>query len=457
MPRTVIVTGMHRSGTSLITSLFRKAGVDVGERLLSASNDNPRGFFEDIDFVEFHEQALHERGQNLQVRRDFAFVPTASEHEKATTLIKQRESHAVWGWKDPRTSLFLDFWQQIVPGACFVLVYRPPLDVLLSLIRRKDLHSFGLLEGLEYWYVYNSRIKEFCERHRGATLLCHTYSVIDRIEEFSELVRNKFGLELDLNAATLNSLYHQSELRRVSLTSDIEVILRSIHAESLELYEQLNAMADLPAPNPVSSSLVRTEIEKSSELSALSQFNLSLLKSSDVARRRSLLLLLLSFLDPELVERFYEDYGKHLRELELGKAWSDGQRDSWQKVAQERESVIEEQKAWITELEQAKTWLEEQQGNWQQVVEQHEQLIQEQRSWIAELEQGKTWLEDQYQSWMKIAEEHKSQSDTWKQFAENRAATIAMMQSSLFWKLRTFLFKIKAQLGFHDGTRQSTL
>ncbi|HUU33183.1 MAG TPA: hypothetical protein VMW48_03915, partial [Vicinamibacterales bacterium] len=58
----LIVLGMHRSGTSLAASLLADAGLDVGTRLLGANASNPRGHFEDEDFVELQQAVLRELG-----------------------------------------------------------------------------------------------------------------------------------------------------------------------------------------------------------------------------------------------------------------------------------------------------------------------------------------------------------------------------------------------------------
>ena len=53
---TIVITGMHRSGTSLTASLLQSAGLNLGDRLMEATaTGNPlKGYFEDLDFVEFH-------------------------------------------------------------------------------------------------------------------------------------------------------------------------------------------------------------------------------------------------------------------------------------------------------------------------------------------------------------------------------------------------------------------
>ena len=41
-PSVFIVTGMHRSGTSLTASLFQKVGVDIGKKLVGPADGNVR-------------------------------------------------------------------------------------------------------------------------------------------------------------------------------------------------------------------------------------------------------------------------------------------------------------------------------------------------------------------------------------------------------------------------------
>ncbi len=135
MSHVFIITGMYRSGTSLTTSLLQRGGINIGERLHAPGRWNPRGFFEDADFCEFHDRALLNRGMASHATKEVVFKPTAVESEKAIAMVKQREGMPLWGWKDPRTCLFLEFWHHLLPGAFFLFVYRHPLEVLLSLMR----------------------------------------------------------------------------------------------------------------------------------------------------------------------------------------------------------------------------------------------------------------------------------------------------------------------------------
>ena len=46
----LVVTGMHRSGTSMVAAYLQQAGVSIGRNLIGPAPGNPRGHFEDRDF-----------------------------------------------------------------------------------------------------------------------------------------------------------------------------------------------------------------------------------------------------------------------------------------------------------------------------------------------------------------------------------------------------------------------
>ena len=50
----LIITGMHRSGTSALAGMFAKAGAMLGDDLMPAAEDNPLGFWENNKAYFFH-------------------------------------------------------------------------------------------------------------------------------------------------------------------------------------------------------------------------------------------------------------------------------------------------------------------------------------------------------------------------------------------------------------------
>jgi hypothetical protein len=332
MTRVLVIAGMHRSGTSLVASLFNRAGVHLGAQLLPPQSDNnPLGFFEDIEFLEFHQALLHARGQEILVTRDFVLQPDAAETQRARELIASRAQQPLWGWKDPRTCLVLDFWHALLPDARYLLVYRHPLDVTLSLARRLQVVGFDFYAGLEAWYVYNRNLLHFAQQHPESTLLCSSYTLVEHIEEFNARLAEKFNLALPLNAALRDEIFQAEQLRRPPHTRVTEALLRAIHRDALQLYDALQAHAALKHDAPLQ--------DASAEQNALAQFIAQLPTPLPHGQQRALAHLLAAMVDPALYERFSAAHVQQTVAL-------DAQRRAWEQTAQAREKIIREQSAW---------------------------------------------------------------------------------------------------------------
>jgi GT2 family glycosyltransferase len=209
----VVVAGMHRSGTSYVASWLAAAGIDMGERLLPADAANRRGYFEDVGFL-----SLQRRMLAAAVPADEAGHPdwgwTESERldesrfadfeAEARALAARRGAASggrPWGWKDPRSSLALDFWQRVLAGAglspCWVLLYRFPWEVADSMQR---LGAEAFLRhpeyGLRIWAFYNRRLLDFRRRAAGRTLLLSVNALAADPARFGALLRERLGVSV---------------------------------------------------------------------------------------------------------------------------------------------------------------------------------------------------------------------------------------------------------------------
>lgn len=143
----VCVLGMHRSGTSALTGVLQRLGVDIGPehyRMLPAA-DNPRGFWEHQRLTNFNDEILATLGGTWATPPELASgweqSPALDDlHARVTRqLTEDFGSSPVWGWKDPRTCLTLPFWQRIVTPQRYVIALRNPVDVAHSLAQRNGL------------------------------------------------------------------------------------------------------------------------------------------------------------------------------------------------------------------------------------------------------------------------------------------------------------------------------
>jgi hypothetical protein len=158
----VLVLGMHRSGTSAVASALRAAGLfgwDAGEEN-PTQPDNPNGYAERIDVVGLDNRML--------AALDWTWdSPPATPPpdmpglgdlvaEGRELVARQLEPHGEWLIKDPRVSLVLPYWRQILLDRFVpVVMVRKPVEVAWSLAVRDKL---PVPLGLALWNAYSRHL-----------------------------------------------------------------------------------------------------------------------------------------------------------------------------------------------------------------------------------------------------------------------------------------------------------
>lgn len=249
--KVLLITGMHRSGTSLITRLLCKSGLNVGKKLIGAHTGNMHGHYEDYDFYNFHENILKRNGLNHLVQQPLTNESITSEDENhAKQLIAKRSHYALWGWKDPRTALFLDFWHDVYPDLKFIFIYRHPVDVVLSLLRRGIKLDISVLEnqlvGFQSWYVYNQSILNFYKQHPEKSILGNISGIIENVNVFLDQIDHKFGCSLI--RTKMDDIYKEDELKQVHLTNDVIEIFDKLAPQAMTVYRELDGISEFPGP-----------------------------------------------------------------------------------------------------------------------------------------------------------------------------------------------------------------
>lgn len=157
------VAGMHRSGTSMITSLLHACGLDLGPRgdLLPPAPNNPLGFWESRSFLRLNNAILKQLGGRWNDPPPTEIPGWEKEpslgylHKKAGKLIRRFDGREPWGWKDPRNSLTLPLWRMLLPEMKILICVRNPLAVAESLWDRNDLPYSA---SFDLWLTYNRRV-----------------------------------------------------------------------------------------------------------------------------------------------------------------------------------------------------------------------------------------------------------------------------------------------------------
>ncbi|MCU0526823.1 MAG: sulfotransferase, partial [Elainella sp. Prado103] len=242
----LIITGMHRSGTSLTSALLQSAGLDIGKDLLESNPWNPKGFFENVNFLNFHEAALQSLGfcREGWIKETIDSLPEYFVDQAKTLVQNNASTTQPWGWKEPRTTLFLKFWASLLPEAKYLLIYRSPWEVLDSLYRRGDLIFEHNPEfALKVWMAYNQAILEHYRNVPEKCFLTHINSIVQDPQQFLVNLREKLNLPL---SSPQTEIYEQSLLHVEASNSHRPTIIKNFFPEAFELYTQLNSLADLP-------------------------------------------------------------------------------------------------------------------------------------------------------------------------------------------------------------------
>jgi hypothetical protein len=157
--QSVIILGMHRSGTSAMAGALQLLGVEFGPSLTpSPDSESPTSDFEHVGVVQCHERLLAATRRGWDDPRGLprnwqATDSAAAIRKELAGLLRRDFSDAtLWAVKDPRMCRLLPLWLEILADLeCaprFIVVHRPLVEIAASLERR---HGFSAQKTALLW------------------------------------------------------------------------------------------------------------------------------------------------------------------------------------------------------------------------------------------------------------------------------------------------------------------
>jgi hypothetical protein len=160
-PATLILLGMHRSGTSVVTGLLGLCGAWVGDQkeLTGAGKENPKGFFERRDIRNICDSLLFSAGADWWRVADFqaSMVPDETLAELGPEfghIVNGLKAHGPCVIKEPRLCLLFPILHEFVEFPVIVHTLRNPVEIAKSLRTR---NNFAISQGLALWEFYIRR------------------------------------------------------------------------------------------------------------------------------------------------------------------------------------------------------------------------------------------------------------------------------------------------------------
>ncbi|MBC2844491.1 sulfotransferase [Winogradskyella flava] len=265
MEQQIIIAGMHRSGTSLSASLLQKSGLFIGSDLMSGRFDNEKGHFEDLRILEIHENDLAMKGLNTTgmgqgIHDSLAFESITE--TKIERFLNELPDLKLWGWKEPRTTLYLEAWKGVLPNAKYIALYRHYDEVAMSLIRRykyKLRYGIGMTkftrlkhfiiypinilikrrQAYKAWVVYNKAILNCHNKFPEDTIIFNLNNFTDNYNTALQEINKAFNIHLKdidvdqiLNKKLLNATKKQGLRLRLFSKQDLEGVLNDLNKKT---------------------------------------------------------------------------------------------------------------------------------------------------------------------------------------------------------------------------------
>lgn len=153
----VLILGVHRSGTSCLAGSLQQHGLFLGD-VFERNSHNLRGNRENAEIMQLNNTLLwYNDGswdnppQSIKWNADHVLC-----RDKIIAKFCQ-SGYPFWGFKDPRTLLTLDFWLDGLTDCSvrFAGSFRHPGAVARSLMLRNNM---PIDTGLQLWKLYNSKL-----------------------------------------------------------------------------------------------------------------------------------------------------------------------------------------------------------------------------------------------------------------------------------------------------------
>jgi hypothetical protein len=219
----IAVIGMHRSGTSCLAGCLEDLGLSLGDVVTSAPH-NKKGNRENPRFWPVHDAVLARVGAAWDNPPLEPVVWTTDERAALKAVLADYDAlPQPWGFKDPRATVLLDGWFEVLPELQLIASIRHPLAVAGSLAAR---NGYEVPRSLDIWAGYNRALLRWCKQTPFAVV---DYDALD-YEARVRRAASGLGLESDRPI-----LFRESELNHQKAQGEVPARSAGLWARLQEL------------------------------------------------------------------------------------------------------------------------------------------------------------------------------------------------------------------------------
>ena len=233
----IIITGMHRSGTSCLAGSLQQNGLYLG-KVYEHSTYNLKGNRENAQIMALNDSVLKTSGgswDNLPEQISWTDEEAKKRDQIITGFVNKAEKK--WGFKDPRALFTLPFWQEGLAEIQLVASLRHPLLVAKSLHKRAIALNYGdkmtVIKGLELWESYNKYLLSYVTE-KEFPIISFDQPQASYLLAINILCQK---VSLEKRESDLNSLFIEPSLINQKLEDHNDLIPDRM----INLYDQLSA------------------------------------------------------------------------------------------------------------------------------------------------------------------------------------------------------------------------
>ena len=213
MKQFLLITGMHRSGTSFLARALNLRGTYLGSPDDLHSDDfrptlgNLKGHWESNLFLKLADQTLQKNDGAWDEIPKIVVIDDSigNEIKKYSNTLLDHPS-LIAGFKDPRIIFCLESWEKFLPTNLIVVgIYRHPLKVAESLKQR---NGFTYDKSINLWKEYNEKLLSLLEKYQG--FLLNFDWPKEKLFSEIDLISEKLGLSKKISLVE----WHTNDLKR---------------------------------------------------------------------------------------------------------------------------------------------------------------------------------------------------------------------------------------------------
>ena len=185
-----LVLGMHKSGTTLVSQILHRSGIDMGDGFEVGGTydqgnqwERREAFLVNLDLVGCTEGDYYSLDYYLEVEGPLLTQP-GDQMRRMIEICEARGGD--WGFKEPLTCLTYRLWRKVLPPHKIVGVYRSPLEVI-NHYRAPGYRPDKVWRALRAWSNYNRGVLEAVKSAGSSGLLLRYENLMKEEAEFARL------------------------------------------------------------------------------------------------------------------------------------------------------------------------------------------------------------------------------------------------------------------------------